>query len=319
MCTGQGTVAQVIVRQDIDVGALKTDDPENTGALQRLLADCVPKVSPTGVPFIPEWAKRFQDDGSGKKKSVLIGSHPIVIWIQPRNKEDEIVELPIELVKAMLKARSDGVGRRRKKKGVSAIQTANDYSDARFVFVVPVRHAEVAKRTKTQTFVCHAIQTAPTNVQMDEACGDLLRVTSVPEMWLDKLTEGTLTVIVKDSVEKISTEELHQKKGRHGGDWVDRIFRDTATSFVVRVKITDIVFMHVLRSCMFSPGLIGRLRSRLIARWRWRRQLDVGKKSLSSVVQMATAAKDAEKNKALVGKVMLDKQLFSRQYMAVLQ
>ena len=103
MCTGQGAVAQVVVRHDIDVGALKTDDPESVGALQQLLADCVPKVSPDGVPFIPEWAKRFQDDGSGKKASVLIGSHPIIIWIQPRNKEDEIVELPIELVKSMLK------------------------------------------------------------------------------------------------------------------------------------------------------------------------------------------------------------------------
>ena len=319
MCTGQGAVAQVVVRHDIDVGALKTDDPESVGALQQLLADCVPKVSPDGVPFIPEWAKRFQDDGSGKKASVLIGSHPIIIWIQPRNKEDEIVELPIELVKSMLKARAGGAGRRRKKKGASAIQAANDFSDARFVFAVPVRNADEAKRTKTQTFVCHAIQTAPTNVQMDEACGDLLRVTNVPQAWLDKLTEGTLTMIVKDSVEKISTDELHQKKGRHGGNWVDRVFRDTATSFVVRVKITDIVFMHVLRSCMFSPGLIIRLRSRLIARWRWRRQLDIGNKTLSSVVQMATAAKDAERNKALVDKVVLDKQLFSRQYMAVLQ
>ena len=184
--------------------------------------------------------------------------------------------------------------------------------------MVPIQHGDADDVAPTPTFSAHPIRAAPTNIQLDEACGDLLRVTNVPQEWLDKFGEATLAKIVMSAVGDTAKNDLHHTRTQYTGDWIDRVFRDTATSFVVRVKVTDIVFMHVLRSCMFRPGLIVRLRSRLIARWRWRRQLDVSK-GMSGVVQMALAAKLAAKNRDIVGKIALDKQLFSRQYMAVLQ
>ena len=198
------------------------------------------------------------------------------------------------------------------------LQQGDAFADARWVFVVPIQHGDADDIVTTSTFSAHPIRAAPANIQLDDACGDLLRVDNVAQEWLDKFGEATLAKIVMSAVRDTAKNDLHHTRTQYTGDWIDRVFRDTATSFVVRVKVTDIVFMHVLRSCMFRPGLIVRLRSRLIARWRWRRQLDVSK-GMSGVVQMALAAKLAAKNREVVDNIVLDKQLFSQQYMAVLQ
>ena len=77
------------------------------------------------------------------------------------------------------------------------------------------------------------------------------------------------------------------------GAWIDRIYRDGPESITVRVKVTNIVFMHVLRSCMFELGLIDLLEAGL--------------------------SHGHDELRVDQGSICLDKSLFARQYLSVLQ
>ena len=310
MCSDRGAVAKAIVRQDVAAGGTEA-------ALVAAMREAV-TVEPQTLgkeKKMPTWTKQLLAEEKAHRGSnpVQANQDPIVIWLQPRDDAGNLVDVPLSVARQMLK-RASGVGndgggvasgggrRRRKKGGASSSFETNQYS--RWVFVVPVKRAVMP--AATETFVVHSIVAPPSNILMDQACGDLLRLTNVPAKWLDGLTELALAMVIKSAVQETSSTELDHRGDGGGKDWVERVFRDSANSVVVRVRVTDIVFMHVLRSCMFRTSLIERIRAKLLARWRWHRP--DATQAMSGVVDMALAEE-----------LRIDKQLFAKQYMAVLQ
>ena len=115
MCTAPHSVAKAIVRQDVSV-----PDITDVAAIKAALADCVNLAKAAGQHELPRWASRLKANGTG----VIPQRDPVFIWVQPRNNDGDLIELPISTVKQMLKpsAKSKGTTsrlRRRKKQASS--------------------------------------------------------------------------------------------------------------------------------------------------------------------------------------------------------
>ena len=341
MCeNAQDKVNAMVVRQVIII----SEDDSDTVMLSKLSKCIIPKAraDAVGVPDLdqgvqPAWLSQFDKDRIRCMPNLetKVSSEPIVVWLDTRNTSGEPVEIPLSVLTDLL---HPNVGWAKKKKTTQL----DKFYGHRWVYIVSTKQPDAPDALNGKPkIMLRQLTEPPAEIQLDEASGDLLRITNVPAGWLDRLAESDLAELATKAVEETALVKLgHTDDGRSSPRaWVQRVFRDSATSVVVRVNITNIVFMHVLRSCMFEPILVeliqGRLHSRWLAFQRWIHEVkgavklsaegavggrwSVGKDRLAGVVDQVISETDRAKYRAQADQIRLDKQLFARQYMAVLQ
>ena len=226
---------------------------------------------------------------------------PIVVHIDFQNADGQSVEVPASAVFEALThtKRSyqtlDGASGSSGSDASSASDSDEDAANPpRWTFLVPVLSSATmpAVHSNDSSYVSHRIGEPPANVDTDMASGDLLRICGLPGSWLDAISPRVLKEYVNIAIEGAV------QAGERDGSCIEALFRDTATSLLVRVRVPDIGFMNAVRAALFHPGLTDRLERHLIDWYQRHQHMDLAPPSVLSV--------------------FLDKAAFAKQYMAVL-
>ena len=70
----------------------------------------------------------------------------------------------------------------------------NDDWGRRWVYLVPVAAEKGQKASRTPKVSRVTIDQPPSGIELDQACGELLRITGIPSEWIDQLSEQDLEV-----------------------------------------------------------------------------------------------------------------------------
>ena len=221
---------------------------------------------------LPEWANRLSD------ASVDPCEDAILIWLDLHDRDGNPVGVSTDDIDAML--------------GATAQRTGTQW-----VFVVAL--TPTAAIDPDCDIALHTIDDPPVGVAAGDACGDVVRVTGLSSAWLNMLSGPDVKRIAARAFAAASPALLEDGARRDvlDGSWIQRVFRDTDSSIMLRVRVTDVVVMHILRGCIFEKGLNGEMQ-RGFGRW---------------------AAAAGQSSAGTVNAIAIDKRCFAEHYMLILQ
>ena len=104
----------------------------------------------------------------------------MVIWLDVRDDKGSAIEVPMPALEQVFLSRAEA--------------EPNDDWGRRWVYLVPVAAEKGEKDCRSPKVAWVTIDDPPLGIELDQACGELLRITGIPSEWIDELSEQDLEV-----------------------------------------------------------------------------------------------------------------------------